>query len=386
MRLVLAFALFTFQFSSFTQECVMKDSIRDKIGESIFKVVPINLFAPELTEKRAREIYQNECLSEKKLTHERLNCEVLKSCQGNNCKKEFGPHGSAFLLDDGKSLATAWHVLYNTHSSALLFLQNFLTGLNDQERNEKLSVLRPAFILLNRHEEVIFDSRKEIADSVLYEDWGNPLSPIYAGLGRKQEEAYGYYENIPDDYVLVSLPRSIGTGLEMGSIQANRCNYSVGHAYDGNSEYYKISGGSQATIIDLQRKITHFLDFQLSELPMPQEKFLKLSTPEILSHMGYGQMAIQQQLAKYDEQTLRKSIETVVGIQQRNMRDQALQEHSKVFFFNGAVLPGQSGAPLVNERGQVVGITTNGFVNSKDGIQESHGGAAPLLPTSWKLD
>lgn len=331
--LVLLSTLVTFSGLAKELSCDLDKSILEKVKLSTFKIVPIDLFAKELNEEEARRLHKQECTSPKVSTHERLNCEIFKKCKDNACKRSFTQDGSAFLLGDGQSLVTAWHITYNSHASALRFLENYLSTLDNDTRNNKLSVLRPAFILLDHEERKVFDTREHLSGTVKYLDWGNPLSPIYAKRGKKDEGPYGFYENASQDFALISLPESIGPSLRSATLATKECLYSVGQDFQEKTMKLVSSGGRKVTLKKIQEKneVTH---------TSPTEE-------------------------------------------QRNLRDQTLDQNESIIFFNASVSLEQRGGPLVNDQGEVIGITTHQFIQKPNERSYFFAGVARLIPIEW---
>lgn len=359
--------------SSFASVCELSEDVAKRVNQSIFQIVPINSYATHLTVERARELYKEGCQQESPLIHQNLNCSVLKTCDSEeSCIKEYAPHGTAFLVD-GK-LATAWHVVYSTHSTALLFLQKYLENLSRNELNEKLSVLKPEFVLFNNKGKKVFDSRDTGQKETSYLNWGNPLSTVYSNSGKKKDSLYGYYENIPEDYVFIDLPKTIGPDLKL-SRKKTDCSYSAGFSFNGQKTEYQINGGHKSTIVNRQKHLSHLIPFQYTPQSITPGEFQKLSEVEALRLMGFSEEEIHSQIVKYGLERVRRSINIVYKSHLRHMRDQEVDNHSKVFIHDGQVYAGQSGGPLLNEDGDVFGITTNGFVNDKDHVKVSVGGA-----------
>lgn len=357
--------------------CQLPSEISNEVSKSIFQIVPINSYAAHMSVDRAREIYQETCQTDSPLLHERLNCEVLKTCENEEtCVREYSPHGTAFMA--GGKLTTAWHVVYSTHSTALLFLQNHLSNLSREELNKKLSVLKPQFVLYNKAGIKVFDTRDSSQRETTYHSWGDPLSTIYSNNGLKRNLPYGHYENIPEDYVFINLPHQIGPDLMIAK-EKTSCIFSAGFAFDGSSTKYQINGGEESSIKDRQKHLSHLIPFQITPQDLREEEFYNLSEEEALKLMGFDEASIQSQIEKYGRDKIRQSINTVYKSHLRHMRDQKMDSHSKVHIHKGEVYPGQSGGPLLNEQGEVVGITTNGFINNQDGLKVSVGGAGFLF-------
>lgn len=360
--------------NSFAAPCNMPKETQSELDQSVFQIIPINAYAGHMSVERAREIYQRDCLIPSPLLHERLNCEVLKTCTGEKtCVKEHSAHGTAFLYQE--KLVTAWHVTFSTHGSALLFLQNALTKLELPELKQKLKVLKPAFVLFNSKADKVFDTREaDNAHETTYAEMGDPLSPIYSQNGTKHNRPYGHYENIPGDFVSINLPHKIGPSLK-ASTRQTKCLYSIGFAFNGEATRFKYSGGEASSIKERQKLLKHLIPFQRTPLDMGQQEFLSLSEEESLLVMGFSAQESSEQLEKYGREKVRQSINVVYRSHQRNMRDQRLDNNDHILVHTGAVLPGQSGGPLVTQNGELIGITTNGFINSLGAIKESVGGA-----------
>lgn len=132
----------------------------------------------------------------------------------------------------------------------------------------------------------------------------------------------------------------------------------------------------------MQKKVTSMMDFSLKPLHETHDEILKKTIPEILSLMGYSHEQIEQTLAKYDSQTIMDSIKVMLNVQARNMRDQELENHEDIIFFDAPVLPGQSGGPILDSHGNVVGITTNAFFDRLVLVNNhyaSHGSAGVFI-------
>ena len=296
--------------------------------------------------------------------------------------KPFSPHGTAFLIDQGETLVTAWHVVFAGHAAPLHFLHHYIASRNLEEKKSLYKNLEPAFILLDQEGTIVFDTQNE-GPSVQYQSIGDPLSTIYSIKGKKLQKPYGHYENIPDDYAVISLPRAIGKALSVKRVESpdleGKCLYSAGFSYNQQVEKYQVTGGGKSTLSKLQVKLGNFSDFQLRPLPRSKEELLNLPIKDFMRLMGYKEDEIQAQLKKYDKKLIRQSIAVIIDSSQRNMRDQLLDQHKNVLFFKGAVMSGQSGGPIFNSKGEVLGITTNGFIKSQNNHLVSIGGAGILF-------
>ncbi|MBY0383828.1 serine protease [bacterium] len=361
----------------------LSTNIQETVRKNTFKVVPRNFYASTMSVDAARDLYSSQCNTSHLTISDKMNCDVLKSCTGEDCKIEFMPFGSAFFVNEKATLVTAWHVVFPTHATPLYFMQNALSKISTEELNSKLSVLQPDFLLLNSEDEIIFDTKKQTAH---YQFWGNPLSTIYQALGKNRQHPYGYFENAPDDFVAIKLSDFVPAAkLSLASKKTksdlmNKCLYAGGYQYhDGK---FRFSAGSKKSVKEMQSQLSTITPFQINPLPMSQEELLKKSLPEILSIMGYSEDNIQETLKKYDEALIWSSIHVVLDSQVRHLRDQSLEARSDLVFYNAPALPGQSGGPIVDENGYLVGLTTNGFFDSQvmvDGHFASYGAVGLLL-------
>lgn len=362
----------------------LSNDIQRTVRENTFKLVPRNFYASSMSIESARELHKTHCQSPSLTISDQMNCEVLKSCTGDDCKIEFMPFGSAFFVNEKATLVTAWHVVFSTHATPLYFMQNTLSKMKSEELKSKLSVLQPDFLLLDSENKIIFDTKKQKAH---YEFWGNPLSTIYQALGKNRQHAYGYFENAPDDFVAIQLEGFAKSGLTLSPSSAkNKSDFSSKCLYAGGYQYhdgeFRFSAGSKKSVKEMQSQLSVVSPFQINPLPVPKEELLKKSLPEILTLMGYSEQNIQATLKKYGEDVIWKSIHIVLNSQERHLRDQSLEERSDLIFYDAPVLPGQSGGPIVDEEGHLVGLTTNGFFDSQvivDGHFASYGAVGLLL-------
>ncbi|MCR9204966.1 MAG: serine protease, partial [Halobacteriovoraceae bacterium] len=356
MKLSPIFLALFFSLKSFGSVCQLPKDVAQKVSQSIFQIIPINSYAAHMDVERARELHKESCLQSSPLLHQRLNCEVLRTCKSEEtCVREYGAHGTAFLA--GGKLATAWHVVFPTHSTALLFLQNHLSNLSREELKEKLAVLKPQFVLFNTKGDKVFDTREHKENEATYLTWGDPLSTIYSSNGVKKKVPYGHYENIPEDYVFIDLPKTIGPDLPFAKRKSD-CSYSAGFGFNGEKTEYQINGGLKTSIVNRQKHLTHLIPFQYTPQEITPEEFQKLSEEEALRLMDFDEDSIHNQIERYGREKVRQSINVVYRSHLRHMRDQEMDDHSKVHVHDGEVYPGQSGGPLLNESGEVFGITT----------------------------
>lgn len=386
--LLLAFQQDIFPFAH-ANDCHVKQGFSN-YEKSIYQIIPINPYARGVSKEIARQVYLEHCQEKDLLLiNNRLNCENLKTCQSeNDCKTPFLSHGSGFFVGENKTLLTAWHVVFPTHAPALNFLIHNLQDLEKSELNEKLRPLKPKFLIFNYKGEKVFDSREQKAS---YLFWGDPLSPIYQSRGHKNNNPYGHFENLSEDYVAISLDLDeqqtietlpINLNYPVKTDRKNQCLYAFGYEGTSQAQDLQVKVGLKTQLIKLQKKLNHVIDFQINPLPYPIEVIKEMPSREILSLMGYDEDEIKATYKRHPIDTIERSIQSVLNSQPRYMRDQLLDENPKALFFNAQVLPGQSGGPIINHLGEVVAITTNGFLNRspKDPMHfHSVGGAGVLL-------
>ncbi len=366
--------------------------IQRSVAQNTFKLVPRNAYAATLTEETARSLHEQNCWVKDLTISDKMNCDILKSCTGEHCKLEYAPFGSAFINEKNGQLLTAWHVVFPTHAAGLIFMQGSLSQVPTDELNSRLSVLKPEFILLDSNDNLIFDTQKTPSQ---YSFWGNPLSTIYQANGHKQNQPYGYFENSPDDFVAINIG-SLGVGSNLSSTTlskglsitsltkkddlAEKCLYSAGYQYhDGK---FRISSGKKELVKTMQSYYSFVSSAELDPLPMAVAKILELDNAMILRILGYSENNIEKTLAQFDEKTIRNAIQIVLSNHPRHQRDQSLEDHPAVIFYDAKVLPGQSGGPIVDDAGTVVGITTNAFLDKSivtDGHYTSHGAVGFFL-------
>lgn len=354
------------------------DPVLEKIKQNTFILVPINTYAQNIPKEKAIEFVKTNCHLKHLPPAEVLNCKALSECDGTNCIREFESHGTAFLMNSGKTLHTAWHVLYPTHAAALFFFRPYFLSLNADQKKELSPQLKPKFVLLNHNHDIVYDTRK---NPTSYAVIGDPLSPTHIFYGQIHDQSYGYFENIPFDFASINLSKKLGEGLKAAeSTVLNGEFLASGFGYDGRHFKFDISKGKRESLTKLKIKTNEFIDFQLAPFDMPIETFLSLTTFDKLIYMGYSETEASAQIQKHGLELVDTSIKTVLKSHGRHMRDLATEKNEKVIFTNNPVLPGQSGGPLTNTKGEVIGILTNAFMTQlKPGEYVSFGAGAYLF-------
>jgi hypothetical protein len=337
----------------------------NKIQNNTFIIVPINVYAPSMNEEEVHYYYTHNCNRNLISPRLQLNCKHLETCRGEECSIPFKTHGTAFLLEKGDQLVTAWHVAFESHSAAILFLQNHYTSKTlEESRQWTLNSIHPQFVLLNHKREIVYDTR---TDPAQYKMIGNPTTPVHHINGRQGDNFYGYHENIPTDWTIIDLSHSLGEGLKLASDvdKDNEEFYNAGFGFDRYQMRFSIDGGKRENIYNLN-KLLGFDDFFITRENYSHEELMAMELPEFLSHMGYSSESIEEQMSDYSDEVLENSRNVVVRLQQRHQRDLLLEEREDVLFLNSKSLPGHSGCPLLNKKGEVVGLVSTGFSDSSD--------------------
>lgn len=383
LNLIFALSLFLQPLALAQDHCKLSESVQTEIDNNTFMIVPLNAYAATLPEERARQIYQDECQKQNLSAAQSMNCEIFKLCKGEACRRSYLPNGTAFLLGEGDSLYTAWHVTYQTHAAALFLVYGALENYSEEKRNQTFLNMSPNFVLLNQVGEVVYDTREELPGETKYKHIGDPLATVYNLLGKKDEKAFGFFENAPVDFVNIRLSRKMGTGLTLyqGALKGNECFFTAGFAYDGQKTQYSSIRGQATDIMSLYSNLNKVIPFQLHPLPISRSEFESLELAEQMRRMGYAPDVVEQYLKQYSTEVLLQSIKASLDFQARHMRDLRLEANDRVLFFDAPALTGHSGAPVFLNTGEIAGLTTNAFmkINSETGIHSSVGGVALVL-------
>lgn|GEM_PF-2447883 len=365
--------------------CVYDGSLDAAIRAGTFMLIPIKQGIASLTKEQARAYAARNCGLDTLPLSERMNCRILETCtgSGDDCQPLYGDHGTAFLAGDGKTLYTAWHVVNESHLVALTFLAPYLERLNDADRAQRLAGMEPSFILVDHDERVVYDTREDAkrgAAKTAYAGFGNPLSSAYSQDGRKAGRPYGLEENIPDDFARIALTRSLGPGLAVGKPTGDpdECFLDAGFAFDGRRTTFAVHAGRRASLDAMMRASGQFMKFELDPLPLPRGTIEKMRTVDALVVMGYSKESALAQTKQFPEEKLRDAIATVLDFQERHRRDLEVEKNPATLFVDNPIVSGESGGPLLNASGQVVGLITNGFfyTDEASGAMKSYGGAA----------
>lgn len=265
---------------------------------------------------------------------------------------------------------------FQTHAAALVFVKNYVLKLTDEERDQLFKVLTPKFVLLDHDFNIVYDSR--LQPETKYLKFGNPLSTVFIQDGRIRDQAYGYFENIPQDHVSIQLEKSLGQGLKISpnaTTDLNQTFITAGFDYDSINFNFLVDQGQPHNLLDLKANSGRYMDFLLTPMTLSHEDFLKHTLIEQLMLMGYSEESSISQIEQYGDELIARSIKTVLHAHSRHERDLLIESHDNVLFLTNPVLPGQSGGPVLNTKGKVLGLITNSILehNSEDSTYVSHG-------------
>ncbi len=361
--------------------CQVSADVSIKIEANTFMMIPINAYASTIPEENARAYYAKNCGLASLPLSEKLNCEKLRDCKGDECVKPFVSHGTAFLKGDGHTLVTAWHVPFQTHAAALTLLTDRISIMTADEKTKIYQNLKPEFILVNHQNEIVYDTRTPDGAQTRYRSFGDPLSSVFSERGNKNNKPFGYYENIQDELTVIDLQTDLGTGLQVASSAGSDCITSAGFGYDGYDLKFSIVSGEASTLPVLNRALNVFMEFQLNPLPQARAKIEKLPTGKILILMGYSPEQARAQVKQFSEKQLREAIQVILDTEERHARDLQVSQNARSVYFDAPVMSGFSGGPILNSRGELTGLTTNAFLKKEEGRerQVSVGGAGLLL-------
>ncbi len=360
----------------------MDQNILTTLNQNTFIFIPINHYASVISKQSAEEFVQTNCHLNHLPPNEVLNCKALADCEGNQCIREYQNHGTSFLLGDGKTLFTAWHVAFPTHATPLYFFKNYALTLTHEDRYNLFSVFKPKFILLDHDYNIVYDSRHET--KTRYLNYGDPLSTIFAKEGHIHSKAYGYFANIPEDFVSIELSYPLGNGLKLQTepnTDTKQQFLTTGFGYDSVNFNFQINAGYSQKLVDLKSNSGLFIDFLLNPLPLNPEELLQLPLLEQLMLMGYSEESSLAQISKYGEALIASSIAITLASHARHQDDFDIEQHKHVLFLENPVLPGQSGGPVLNLQGQVVGIITTSILDqdAETNLMISHGSGVYLF-------
>lgn len=348
--------------------------IQDKIKQNTFMFVPINGYAPVVTKAKAMEHVEANCHLANLPPSEKLNCKQLLECSDENkdCKRDFERHGTAFLMGDGQTLYTAWHVAYFTHGAGLQFAKNYASTQSPERQKEMFQKLAPMFVLLNHDFQVVYDTRLE--SQTKYLNFGDPLATVYSFDGVKQGQPFGVFENVPDDFVSIHLTKKLGEGLKQASnfsYDQNTRITTVGFGYDGHHLSFNQDHGHPESLIVLKRNSGLYLNFLLEPLTMSYEDFTKQSLLTQAMALGYSEESSKAQIAEFGEELISQSIQTLLVAHARHQRDLELESNPYALFTTNSVSSGQSGGPVFNDRDEVIGLIANSILDRSLNEQRS---------------
>ena len=364
--------LFALFFNSTMVHALTTDQI-DQLKANTFIILPIDPYRKPRSKFEAQKYYNKNCSLKSLGPSEIHNCRELKKCDNDDCIMPFATHGTGFLLEEGNQLVSAWHVFLPTHITAITLLFPALKLREiDHRRKTLIDNAVPEFVLLNHDLEIVYDTRLLSRETRLkYSYIGDPLSPVYSSIGEAQGKPFGYFETLLTDVAVVKLNQNLGVGLKLSRRNMDRTSstfYNAGFGSDRYSWEFSINEGYQDSVYNL--KLEAGFDqppFLIDPRPEDETSLLSLSVHEQLLYMGYTEDLIKKTYKKHSYELIQNSIKTVIEMEKRHQRDYVLESDPSVLFTNVKSLSGHSGAPFLNESGEVVGIVGTGFSRfSKD--------------------
>jgi hypothetical protein len=215
-------------------------------------------------------------------------------------------------------------------------------------------------------------------------DYGDLLTRVFVETGRGYNNNYfGYLENIPNDYALVQLSRTLGVGLKKAKAKKqdyNNLTYS-GFKYDRYKLDFKTEYGSVVDLYSLYAWSDKYYRFQIQKHDFSIEEFNKLSLLEKLKFIGMSENFAKEQIQKHPESVILENIKLHIEYYHRIQRDYDIIDNPQILITTHKVLPGQSGGPITNSLGEYLGLITNGIFtnNPKNQTVKPYGAAGYLF-------
>ncbi len=343
----------------------ISEDIEQRIRRNTFLFVPINQYAMPIEVIQARKLYELNCKGEHGAPNpellpinQKLNCKTLKQCQvKEECRLQYSSFGSAFLAENGRKLYTALHVAINSVKMPFYFFKQYFEQRTTSERKEYLAQIGVQFLLLDINGNLLYDSREEEAQVI---ESGDPMAIVYTDTGRSPNGNVGFKEAIPNDFIQIQLQRDMGDGIPMAASSQSIDFLSAGFYYEEGERFVSLLG-QEESVLALKQKTGNFNEITLSPLSQNREEYASRSEEEIMQDWGWPLESIARQIDECGRDRVRAAITSLLVIQERNARDMAVESHPKALFTNARAQPGNSGGPVMNSQGEVVGITVNGF-------------------------
>lgn len=364
----------------------LTESVRANLDSNTFMYIPMNTYAAVYTHAKAQEYIAKNCQNTHLPMSEILNCRSLQECNSDDCRAPFLSSGTAFLVGDGKTLYTAWHVAAQTSEAAIIMVGGFLEHSNEMVRKAAYSKLKPEFVLVDQKDQIVYDTRQD--HNTAYVSMGDPIKVMYA-MGHLTPKDFGAFESSPSDFVGIQLSRSVGAGLPIAANQpvSSDCVYSKSFFFDGKtSSETQVSGNAMDGMKSFLKQNPKNYDFMIQPLPMERSHFENRSVSVVLTDMMYSPASVKKQLREFSNKILRTSIAIELNTQAINLEDIKIYDSSTTLLTSQPIISGGSGSPMVNSLGEVVAIATNALMDfdAKGSPIDSHGAVGVLIEPALK--
>ncbi len=270
-------------------------------SDSVLRIVPLNLgeAGENWPAARRQEIAGGECRDPQHFLI-KLRCDYIRDeCPADGfCRIPYSTSGTAFVVGDGSTLVTAFHVAAENESARLHFLGAALLNLPAEKRDEIFSSYRPAFLLFDSNGRKIYDTR-DYEQPHRYLSVGDPLESF-----RRQAKSGmpARLKGFAKDFALIQLRKPVAAGLPVKTP-------------------------------DVSDKIFWALGFPMR------------TSGRTINYDGFNFYANQG----------RRQMITELG---RTFKFKLKAGDSKfpLLYYGNDIVQGFSGGPLFNERGEVIGI------------------------------
>lgn len=343
------------------------------VGKSIFKILMRNNLASENTIPglKVAEILLTQCLQDELSFHDEMNCKHLSNCFGYSCHLPYVASGTAFLVNNGQTLATAMHVSWLSHQAKWVFLQEPLKNMEDSEFWTNVENFKPEFKLFDQEGNEVYDSLIE------------PVRRISGGDPRKfigpRTTGSPLFSN--EDFEVFELTRVIGEPLPLAnkSVELGDKVYTVGFPTktvrargknsNGKSIYY-----SEGFVRDGESFVRNVMkeenvpEVMLEEIDI--ESLKDATGEEILKAFGFSEQVIKNTKEQLDPEKFAEVCQSYIkAYPSQNSIYAPYLSYFKEGSINAATMDsvfGNSGGPVFNEANEVVGLISATASNTKE--------------------
>ncbi len=352
--------------------------------ESIFRIVPKRVFIfSRYNQEQVASILFTECQQDDLNFVQQLNCEHLKSCYGESCYKPYLSSGTAFLIGDGSTLATAFHVSWTSLSAKWLFFKEILRSKDAKKREEMISNFPPEFALFNAKGEKVFDTDDGKVESISAGDQLKFIDNFQAGD----------FPFASEDYEFIRLSKVIGKPLRVASVLPSEGEkiFSIGFPQATKREGSSNSNGfnltySEGKVQNPENYLNEYLKSNKLPLAMLRsidtESLKQKSGAEVLRVFGFSEEIIENSIEHHGEEKFETEVApSYIEVYEKNhhkyIRMLDILKSKSVISHTMDIVPGNSGGPVFNQAGQVVGL--NSLTHSTDTRYSPLGGAVKSI-------